>query len=111
MAHILRGEIYWADLNPVKAKEPAALRPVLILSIDHFSGRSGTVVALAITGRPQKAGFPLTFPLPQETLAQSAWVKLSQIRTISVERLGKRLAAIDSEELARILDGLIELIT
>ena len=111
MAHILRGEIYWADLNPVRAKEQAALRPVLILSNDHFNGRSGTVIALAITGRPQKAGFPLTVPLPQETLAQSAWIKLSVIRTISVERLGKRLAVIDNEELDRILDGLIELIT
>jgi len=49
--------------------------------------------------------------LPQETLAQSAWIKLSVIRTISVERLGKRLAVIDNEELDRILDGLIELIT
>jgi mRNA interferase MazF len=111
LAHILRGEIYWADLNPVRGKEQAALRPVLILSNDHFNGRSGTVIALAITGRPQKAGFPLTFPLPQEALAQSAWVKLSQIRTISVERLGKRLAAVDTEELDRILDGILELIT
>ncbi len=111
MAHILRGEIYWADLNPVKAKEQAALRPVLILSNDHFNGRSGTVIALAITGRPQKAGYPLTFPLPQETLAQSAWIKLSQIRTISVERLGKKLGLVGNEELDRILNGLIELIT
>jgi mRNA interferase MazF len=111
LAHILRGEIYWADLNPVRAKEQGALRPVLILSNDHFNARSGTVIALAITGRPQRAGFPLTFPLPEETLAHSAWIKLSQIRTISVERLGKRVAAIEPEEMDRIIDGFVELIT
>jgi len=111
LAHTLKGGIYWADLNPVRAKERAVFRPVLILGNDQSNGRSGTAIALAITSRPQKAGFPLTFPLPQETLAQQAWVKLSQIRTIPVERLGKRLATVDNEKLDRILDGLIELIT
>ena len=111
MAHILRGEIYWADLNPAKAKEQAPPRPVLILSNDHFNARSGTVIVLAITGRPQRAGFPLTFALPEETLAQSAWIKLSQIRTISVERLGKRQGAVELEDLDRIVDGFVELIS
>jgi len=52
MARILRGEIRWADLNPVKGHEQAGLRPVLILSHDIFNKRSGTVIALAITSQP-----------------------------------------------------------
>jgi mRNA interferase MazF len=59
MARILRGDIVWADLNPTKGHEQAGLRPVLILSQDVFNERSGTVIAVALTSRPQSAGFPL----------------------------------------------------
>lgn len=110
MANILRGEIYRADLNPVRGSEQAGLRPVLILSNDLFNRHSGTVIAMAITSQPQKAGFPLTSPLPHK-LARTSWVKISQIRTISVERLGKRMGSIERSELDRIVDGLLELIS
>jgi mRNA interferase MazF len=110
VAGILRGEIYWADLNPVRGREQAGLRPVLILSNDLFNRRSGTVIAMAITSQPQRAGFPLTFALTGEKLSRPSWVKISQVRTISVERLGKRMGALEKEDLDRILDGLVELI-
>ena len=48
MARILRGEIRWADLNPVRGREQAGQRPVLILSQDVFNDRSGTVVVVAL---------------------------------------------------------------
>jgi mRNA interferase MazF len=108
---ILRGEIYWADLNPVRGREQAGLRPVLILSNDLFNRRSGTVIAMAITSQPQRAGFPLTFTLPENQLTKPSWVKISQVRTISVERLDKRMGALEKEDLDRILDGLVELIS
>ena len=54
MARILRGEIRWADLNPVRGREQAGLRPVLILSQDVFNERSGTVIAVALTSQPQR---------------------------------------------------------
>jgi len=111
VAGILRGEIYWADLNPVRGRAQAALRPVLVLSNDLFNRRSGTVIAMAITSQPQRAGFPLTFTLPENQLTKPSWVKISQVRTISVERLGKRMGALEKEDLDRILDGLVELIS
>ena len=110
MAQILRGEVYWADLNPVRGREQAGLRPVLILSHDLFNRRSETVIAMAITSQPQKAGFPLTLELPAEVLPKPSWVKISQIRTISVDRLGKRIAALDADALEQLIDGLLELI-
>ena len=110
MAQILRGEIYWADLNPVRGREQAGLRPVLILSNDLFNRKSETVIAMAITSQPQKAGFPLTLELPAEMLPKPSWVKISQIRTISVDRLGRRIAALDADALDRLIDGLLELI-
>ncbi|MBI4566458.1 MAG: type II toxin-antitoxin system PemK/MazF family toxin [Planctomycetes bacterium] len=63
MARLLRGDIYWADLEPVRGREQAGRRPVLILSREIFNERSGTVIAMAVTSRPQSAGFPLTFPM------------------------------------------------
>lgn len=58
MARILRGEIRWADLKPVRGSEPAGSRPVLVLSHDIFNERSGTVIAVALTSQPPSASFP-----------------------------------------------------
>jgi mRNA interferase MazF len=106
----LRGEVYWADLNPVRGREQAGLRPVLILSHDLFNSRSETVIVMAITSQPQRAGFPLTMPLPPEALPKSSWIKISQIHTLSVQRLGKKIAALDPEAVGQAIDGLLELI-
>ncbi len=110
MAAILRGDIFWADLDPVRGREQAGLRPVLILSHELFNRRSGTVIAVAITSQEPKAGFPLTLPVPSLRLPKTSWIKISQIRTISTERIGKKLGSLDSDTLAQILDGLLEII-
>ena len=110
MARILRGEIRWADLNPVRGQEQAGLRPVLVLSHDVFNERSGTVIAVALTSQPQRAGFPLTLELHSRQLPKNSWVKISQIRTLSVDRIGTRVARASEEELARVLDGLNEIL-
>jgi mRNA interferase MazF len=110
MARILRGEIRWADLNPVKGRGQAGFRPVLILSHDVFNERSGTAVAVAITSQPQEAGFPLTLELEAGALPKRSWVKISQIRTLSVERIGKRVGTVTPEELEKVIEGFNELI-
>jgi mRNA interferase MazF len=110
MAGILRGEIRWADLNPVRGHEQASLRPVMILSHDIFNERSGTVIAVAITSQPQKAGFPLTLELKSTNLPKKSWIKISQIRTLSVERIGKVIAKASLEELNQAIEGLNEII-
>ncbi|MBW1681706.1 MAG: type II toxin-antitoxin system PemK/MazF family toxin [Deltaproteobacteria bacterium] len=110
MARILRGEIRWADLNPVRGREQAGFRPVLILSHDVFNMRSGTVIAMAITSQPQRAGFPLTLELDSRSLPKRSWVKISQIRTLSIERVGKRIATATHEELAQVIEGFNEII-
>ncbi len=110
MARILRGEIRWADLNPVRGREQAGLRPVLILSQDVFNERSGTVVAVALTSQPQRAGFPLTLELRAKGLTKKSWVKISQIRTLSVERIRKVIGRASPEELAQVVEGLSEIV-
>ena len=111
MAAVLRGDIFWADLNPVRGREQAGLRPVLILSHEIFHQKSGTAIVMAITSQPQRSGFPLTLALSEERLPKRSWVKLSQIRTISVERLGKRIGRVDESELHQAIEGLLELIS
>jgi mRNA interferase MazF len=110
MARILRGEIRWADLNPTRGREQAGQRPVLILSQDVFNDRSGTVIAVALTSQPQRAGFPLTLELQTKGLPKKSWVKISQIRTLAVERIGLRLGKVSPEELAQVIEGLNEII-
>lgn len=110
MARILRGEIRWADLNPVRGKEQAGRRPVLVLSHDVFNERSGTVIAIALTSQPQRAGFPLTLGLHSKGLPKKSWVKISQIRTLAVERIGQRLGKVSLEEMTHVIEGLNEII-
>ena len=110
MAGILRGDIYRVDLNPVIGSEQGGLRPVLILSHNVFNERSGTVIAVALTSRPQRAGYPLTLELGSTKLPKKSWVKISQIRTLSVKRIRKKISKASEEELTIIIEGLNEII-
>jgi len=110
MAGILRGDIVWANLDPTIGNEQQGLRPVIVISQDIFNNRSGTVIALALTSQQPKAGFPLTLELKSKGLPKRSWVKIGQIRTLSVKRLTKKLGKADPEELDRIIEGLEEII-
>ncbi|HEX7410479.1 MAG TPA: type II toxin-antitoxin system PemK/MazF family toxin [Candidatus Binatia bacterium] len=110
MARILRGDLVCADLTPGRGHEQAGMRPVVVLSHDVFNERSGTVIAMAVTSQPQGAGFPLTMELKKGRLPKRSWVKISQIRTLSVERLGKKLGRLGPEELDRLVEGLNDIV-
>ena len=110
MARILRGDIRWADLNPTRGSEQAGRRPVLILSHDVFNERSGTVIAVALTSQEPRAGFPLTLESSARGLPKRSWIKISQIRILAAERIGRRLARASDEELARTVQGLNEIV-
>jgi mRNA interferase MazF len=110
MARILRGDIVWADLNPVRGREQAGLLPVVVISDNVFNAKSGTVIAMAITSQEQRAGFPLTLELTTANLPKQSWVKISQIRTLSGERIGKKLGRVSPEDLERLIEGLNEIV-
>ncbi len=110
MGRILRGEIYWADLNPVRGREQFGRRPILIISEDIFNQKSETVIAIAITSKQPKVGFPLTLKLKSAKLPKLSWAKIGQIRTLSTERLSKRIDMIEPEELEEIIEGLLDII-
>ena len=110
MAGILRGEIRWANLGRTIGREQTGLRPVLVISHDTFNERSGTVIAVAITSQPQKAGFPLTLELKTGNLPKRSWAKTNQIRTLSTERIGKLIGKVSPEELNQVIEGLNEIV-
>ena len=110
MARILRGEVRWADLSSGQGREQTGRRPVLILSHDVFNERSGTVIAMAVTSQLQKAGFPLTLEVISKGLPKRSWIKISQIRTLATERIGRRIAEASHLEMLRVVEGLNEII-
>lgn len=110
MARVLRGDVVWAELSPTVGKEQAGLRPVVVLSHDVFNDRSGTVIAVAVSSQEPRAGFPLTLELTSAKLPKRSWAKISHIRTLSVERLGKKLGSVSSEQVQQIVEGLNEIV-
>jgi mRNA interferase MazF len=83
---------------------------VVILSHEVFNERSGTVIAVAVSSQEPRAGFPLTLEITSAKLPKRSWVKIAQIRTLSVERLDKKLGRLSPEELERIVEGLSEIV-
>lgn len=110
MARILRGDILWAALDPTIGHKQSGIRPVVVLTHEIFNQRSGTVIALAITSQKPKVNFPLCVELTDPKLPKRSWVRISQIRTLSTERLRKKICKATIEELELIVEGLNELV-
>jgi mRNA interferase MazF len=110
VARILRGDIVWADLDPVQGHEQGGRRPLVVISQDVFNARSGTVIVLAVTSQQPQAGFPLSLELDSANLPKRSWVKISQIRTVSVQRIGKKLGRVSPEELDHLIQGFNEIV-
>jgi mRNA interferase MazF len=97
-------------LSPRRGHEQAGQRPVLIISQEVFNERSGTVIALALTSQPQRVSLPLALKIESVKLPKPSWTKISQIRTLSTDRLGKRLGRVSAEELELVIEALFELV-
>lgn len=110
MARVLRGDVYWADLDPARGHEQGGLRPVLVISPESLNTPSQTPIVLAITGKSPRASFPLSAPLPAAFMPKPSWVKINQVRTISIDRFGRKIGHLDEVEVDRIVEGLIEIV-
>jgi mRNA interferase MazF len=101
VARILRGDIVWAELDPVVGNEQAGMRPVVVLSHDVFNERSGTVIAVAVTSQEPRASFPLTLEITSTKLPK---------RSLAISRLGRKLGRVSAEELHQIIEGINEIV-
>ena len=102
---ILKKGIYWANLDPTVGVEQQGTRPVLVVSIDAFNNNSGSVIAFAITSQKPNVQYPLVYELPPNLLPKPSWVKITQIRTLSTQRMGKYIAKIEEEDYQKIMAG------
>lgn len=98
---IRRGDIYYADLNPVIGSEQGGTRPVLIISNDTGNKYSPTVIIAAITSRVRtKKKLPTHLYLGQiEGLPANSIVLFEQLRTIDKKRLREHIGMLDSQQI------------
>lgn len=110
MARLLRGEVRWAELDPVRGSEQGGRRPVIIISQDVFNERSKTVIAIAVTSQQPRVMFPLSLEIESPNMPKRSWAKIGQIRTMSIERIGEVLDTISPEQMEQLIEGLNEIV-
>jgi len=102
---ILRSEIWWVDLNPVRGHEQAGKRPALIFSVDLFNnGPAEHVVVLPITTKNKKIPFHVEISPHESGLEEKSYVKCEDIRSISKERLKSRISMVSPTIMTEIED-------
>ena len=100
---VLRGQMYYADLDPVIGSEQGGNRPVLVIQNNIGNRRSPTIIIAPITTRMKKLNQPTHIGIPPYfSLPQNSMVMLEQIRTIDKTRLKKYLGILDENILTTI---------
>lgn len=101
---IKQGEIYLADLNPVKGHEQAGYRPVLIVQNDILNNNLSTVIILPITSNLKYKDNLTVYFLSKEvsSIENDSLALLFQIRTIDKLRIKKRVGAVTQMEFYKI---------
>lgn len=106
---VKRGDIFYAELNPVVGSEQGGTRPVLIVQNDIGNEYSPTTIIAAITSQLEKAKLPTHVELAKEIcgLEKNSVVLLEQVRTIDKRRLKGKVASLDQELMKRINEALV----
>lgn len=97
-----RGDIYYADLNPVIGCEQGGIRPVLILQNNLGNRHSPTTIVAAITSKSEKGAIPTHVMIKTDGLSRSSMVLLEQIRTVDKSRVREKIAMLDEEEMEKV---------
>ena len=104
MMQVKRGEIYSADLDPVRGSEQGGIRPVLVIQNNVGNRFSPTVIVLAITSQTQTARLPTHVAVAAGCtgLTRASVVLAEQVRTLEKARLGRRIGALGPEDMERV---------
>ena len=108
MDHIIQGDIYLANLSPIKGHEQAGYRPVLVLQKNILNRFLSTVVIAPLTTNLEAKGKLTTYFLEKEKtgVELDSVVLLFQIRTLDKTRLTKKIAHVSEEEILAIKEQL-----
>jgi mRNA interferase MazF len=107
--NVARGEIWLADLNPVRGSEQAGVRPVLIIQNDAINPYTTTVVAVPLTTNLRRARLPSCTRVPRGEggLASDSVALCHQVRVIDRERLNQRLGVVGQTTLTDVESRLL----
>lgn len=106
-----QGEIWYANLNPTKGSEQAGMRPVVILSGNLLNEYLNIVIVAPLTTKIKKyKGNPILHPTRSNGLKNESEVLVFHIRSISKNRLVKKLGKIESGELDQAVKTLNEIL-
>lgn len=105
---VRRGDIFYADLNPVVGSEQGGIRPVLIVQNDVGNKYSPTVIIAAITSQIDKAKLPTHVELESDDygLEKDSVILLEQLRTIDKRRLKEKITILDNDIMIKVDDAL-----
>lgn len=105
---VRRGDIFYADLNPVVGSEQGGIRPVLVVQNDVGNKYSPTVIIAAITSQIDKAKLPTHVEIKREDygLEKDSVILLEQLRTIDKRRLKDKITFLDQDMMAKVDEAL-----
>ncbi len=105
---VRRGDIFYADLNPVIGSEQGGIRPVLVVQNDVGNKYSPTVIIAAITSQIDKAKLPTHIELQSEDygIEKDSVILLEQLRTIDKRRLKEKITILDQDIMAKVDEAL-----
>ena len=94
---VTRGDIFLANLEPVRGREQGGIRPVLVIQNNIYNQHSPVIIIAAITSKPFTKEYPTNvFITKQESkLDKDSTILLNQIRTIDKQRLIKKIGSLD----------------
>ena len=100
-----RGEIWLANLNPVRGREQAGFRPCLVISVDQFNhGPAELVIVLPITSKNKSIPLHIEISGIETGLDLKSYIKSEDIRSISRDRLEKRIGRVSEEVMRQVLE-------
>lgn len=102
-----RGEVWMVNLNPTLGREQAGMRPALVASVDPFNhGPADLVVVLPITSKDKRIPLHVAVDPPEGGLTTRSFVKCEDVRSISRQRLTRKLGAVDAATMKEVEDRL-----
>ncbi|MDD4568890.1 MAG: type II toxin-antitoxin system PemK/MazF family toxin [Tepidanaerobacteraceae bacterium] len=105
---VRRGDVFYADLNPVVGSEQGGIRPVLVVQNDVGNKYSPTVIVAAITSQIDKAKLPTHVELQSEEygLEKDSVILLEQLRTVDKRRLKEKITILDQDVMVKVDEAL-----
>ena len=107
-----RGEIRWVNLDPGRGSEAAKIRPAIVVSNDGANAAAdrlgrGIITVVPVTSNVEHVyPFQVLLEARATGLERRSKAQAEQIRSVSVERIGKRAGRVPAALMARVDDAI-----